>query len=1124
MLRGTRVAKAYIDAVVNGEGINEDLVDAVASAGPGVEKAGDEHGKAYGEHFGDSLNVQFSHAASSAGDELNRRLSDAGEDGGKDYGDNFEKSLKRMSKRIGERVGDRVGAAMAERLEESFAGLIDVFEERLAKMQVSGNRGASGRDNDVLGDKIGVLLGAGSRNNFLNLFGKSMGNIVNLTTRAATAAKTLFTTFSKGFTQAAEGASFFQKSLSGFSAVGAGAGGGISKMLSSLVASGPAAAAAIGAIVVAMSALVSVVSALLALLTALISTIVSGLVGAFTVLGGAMGAVIAAAGLLTVAFTSMTDAQQKALGNAFRPLKAELTGIGQIMIKEMVPAFAVWSRNLQEALLLAAPVAQVMGKAFARAGKIITSAFSGPGFARFAQTLTVFLPSIIRRLSSALGGFLNGMLGLFSAVMPFVRQFAVYLDGVAKAFSRWANSAQGQNAIVDFTKRALTSLRSLWNFVKEFVGFVTDILFSRAAQNAGNTIFDGLTQAFKGFRRSISNGDLEKWFSDAIKFAKSLKEFMKGLGDVIAALYNSGVLEAVGKLINFMGLALQAVATILGPLVDLIGFALPRALDIALGPMTILAKGVIALGDGVKWVLELLGRVPGAMANIPRSEGQSTASLANLLDPGGDLDLISLANAGGVGGPTQAPPADLNLPSLINTGTAALANTGLDLGGSGGAGGGGPKKFHNPLRQWALSLIKEGPTLAAQIKKALTLINKQVAAAIQSVAQGSDAGQVRSALASMIQNISSSAQSTVSAAREALNSAALNLANATSKASMQRALNQVRKSQQDLANALKNQKRIEAVAKLLSKQRDFNESRVQRLLDGLKVQNATLADFALARQRLAVQIEKANQKLQEAIQIRANFRTQVAESIKAFGALTTAQAQTIDGVEQALTHSDITSNLEDRLAKIRAFQANLRILLAQGLSNAAYKQIVDAGVETGSAFATALIEGGTGAVKNVNELVGQINATADALGLETSNRMYSAGVAAAQGLVDGLNSLSAQLNSAATKLGNAIANSIKNALGIKSPSRVLMDMMNDVGDGAVIGLDNQHSKVGQAAVRFSDQIAVSPEVAAWASRQGSSPTVSGNGDQRPIDLTIITPTEDPMAVAQEAINELTGRL
>jgi uncharacterized protein YlxW (UPF0749 family) len=133
-------------------------------------------------------------------------------------------------------------------------------------------------------------------------------------------------------------------------------------------------------------------------------------------------------------------------------------------------------------------------------------------------------------------------------------------------------------------------------------------------------------------------------------------------------------------------------------------------------------------------------------------------------------------------------------------------------------------------------------------------------------------------------------------------------------------------------------------------------------------------------------------------------------------------------------------------------------------------------------------------------------------------------VDAAQGLVDGLTSMSEQLDTAATRLGETIANAVKRSLGIASPSRVMRGMMGNVGDGVVLGLDDQGAKVDAAAVNLANRVAVSPEVAQYAARQGEDP-VSGNGkDPRFRDLIIQTPTEDPEAVAMEVLNEVTGRL
>lgn len=129
---------------------------------------------------------------------------------------------------------------------------------------------------------------------------------------------------------------------------------------------------------------------------------------------------------------------------------------------------------------------------------------------------------------------------------------------------------------------------------------------------------------------------------------------------------------------------------------------------------------------------------------------------------------------------------------------------------------------------------------------------------------------------------------------------------------------------------------------------------------------------------------------------------------------------------------------------------------------------------------------------------------------------------AARGLVDGLTSLSKELDAAAARLGDSIARAIRRQLGIKSPSTVLMGDMDYVGDGAVIGLGRQESKVTEASEKFASYIR--PNLTAPASAVASSSGgVSGNGGITN-NWHITTPTENPKAVAWEMMDEMVGRL
>lgn len=1201
MRKGTNVGKAYVEASVDGSGINEDIVNSVEEAGPGVEKAGEDHGEKYSDGFfgrlqkkidesgiGKRLASKFGAGDSgeAAGENFLSRFTDKierddgstlkkalaritkeidGEDSGRVFSDGFYLSIqkkfgphiatlltdkmeaagalsgKAFRDKFGSsldddalaRVGDRLGTKVGNRLSDSLAkaitkggkdSLSDIVDRVLAEA-VSGNgSGRAGKADMAFGDRLGRLFGGGSRNNFLNTFGNSLGGLVKIADKVRGGVTSLFSTFAKGFSEAGEKATFLQKVMGGLTKTGSTAASGIGEAFSSLAASGPAAAVAVVVLVGALSALVSVVGALIGLVTALAATLASALVGALAVAGAGIAALVVAGGLLTAAFMSMTDAQKNALKADFRPLREEMIGIGQIIFKEMVPALGVMSENLQKALYLVTPLASVMGQAFGQAGKILTESFSGPGFQAFYDALGVNLPGIVTNLSSALGQFLNGLLGLFSVILPYVLQFSQYLNNVATDFANFANSAEGRNKIKDFVDRAVVSLISLWGAVQQVFGFISDLLFSPQAQEAGNTIFDGIASTFAHLRdviaQAAADGSLKKFFDDAIEFGGQLWSVVEALVNVFMSLYNSGVLQGVGQGMGALAGAMNYLAEVLRPLVAVIGFTLPKSMGVLNRTMSILSGSAKGLGGIIRSLSDRVG-----LTSPQRNASGAWLSLNGVLSrtANGYLSLAQAAAAANLtvaGGNDLAKPVPRktpSLPSLQLSGASALGMTDIPKPKA-------PKQYQNPYEAYANSLIKQGPSVRTQIAQALASLQKQVVLAFADAAKADTAAEARKGLSDIGKALVAQGKTLVDSAQQAINSAASQLASASSASDAARALAAVKRAQKDMAAAIAASKRLRKAQQLIAKQNVVSDVRVDKLLAGLKSKNATLADYAVAREKVAGLIKDANDKLTAAVALRTDFAKAVTDSVKSFGALTQAQAQTLNGVQQDLTAADITSTLQDRLDRIRAFQNNLLLLRAQGLSDAAYKQIVDAGVDGGSAYAQALIDGGLGSIQEVNSLVGQIDNLAATLGQQTSASLYDAGVNAAQGLIDGLTSLQAQINAAGDALGKTIALAIKKALGIHSPSTVLYAMMDDVGDGAVNGLDDQHSKLIAASKRFSDVIEVSPDAAARAGSP-AAPGVSGNNDDpRFRDLIIQTPTEDPEAVARETLNELVGRL
>lgn len=1013
-----------------------------------------------------------------------------------------------------------------------------------------------------LGSRVGSLLGAGSRSNILNTLGKTTGALIDSLTKLQSVASSVFDVMKNGFEQTEEGA--------------AGAGGGISKILTGLLADGPAAAAVIVVIGLAMIVLVSIVNGLLAALTAMLSTITSGLVGALAVGAAGFIALGAAAGLAALAFMSMTNTQKDALTSAFKPLHEEAIGLGQVMITQMVPAFAEWSRNLQIALAYAQPLAAVMGGTFARAGDILTKSLSGPGIQLLIQSLSVYLPSIVTNLSRALGQFLNGLGGLFAAIMPFVQQFAVYLDRVATTFANWATSATGQNSIVDFISRALISLHSLWDLLGAVGGLLAAVLFSSQGQSAGNSIFDSLTNSVKKFTNYLQQDNhLDKWFAEGVTFAKSLGDAIVDVVTIIQSLNNSHVLDGISKVVDIGTGAVNEWSRLPGVLQDII-FPLKGVSDLISGIAKV--AGFLGIGGG------------GSSTPTPDPNAASTGGLSDLLGAplgltGDQLDKKAAKNNLAIQSKT---PSSLQkildslqkiLDSLQGKGSAAMQDT------SPAKGQLTPAQLA-AYQAYANSIIKNGVTGAATIRNALNTSNKTITNALNS-AQKSFGNALRSAanstdsatLGTTLNNLVATQNATikntittlktnsanlVSTAQQNVNTAAESLANLTTGATQKQAdaaLAALAKAQSQLTQAKKAQGTINSQAKsmqagikaanaLVKAQSVLDPTVAAALANGLKIQNATLADYANARSQIATRLTAATAQLKTAQDTLTQYMTSVVASIKTYGAITSAQAQVVNGVTQALTASDVTANLQTKLTQIQKFQSDLSVLLSEGLSNDAYKQLVDAGVDGGSATAAALVAGGSGAVQQVNSLTSQIGAAANQLGTQSSDRLYQAGVTAAQALVNGLKSTDATLaaqakkltddmadgitaglqdqknlnkiSKAARKMAKVIEDAMNAQLDSHSPSRVMIRNMENVGDGVVAGLGNQHGKVSNAASALSSKISVSPEVAAYASHRGTPATTPVNTGHD-IDVVVNT-TSDPEAVAHEVLNEIIGRL
>ncbi len=261
-----------------------------------------------------------------------------------------------------------------------------------------------------------------------------------------------------------------------------------------------------------------------------------------------------------------------------------------------------------------------------------------------------------------------------------------------------------------------------------------------------------------------------------------------------------------------------------------------------------------------------------------------------------------------------------------------------------------------------------------------------------------------------------------------------------------------------------------------------------RLKKSSKIEKVTLADLAKARDVLTGRLEKAKSKLADAIALRDDFKASVVDSVKSFTSLMGAQAkQLTNGYEAALTSSDITAHMRDRLAQTRKFTTNMAVLLKRGLNKSTYEELIRQGPEAAGAYAQALVNGGRSAVGEVNSLTAQIDKAATGLGSTSSQVLYQAGVDAARGVVEGIKSQIEKIDAAADQVAKSLVKAVKKALGIASPSRVLAQIGRFATAGFGIGVGDRRagaSVIGAAkslanrtAVAFNDAAVLTPTLA-----------------------------------------------
>lgn len=229
----------------------------------------------------------------------------------------------------------------------------------------------------------------------------------------------------------------------------------------------------------------------------------------------------------------------------------------------------------------------------------------------------------------------------------------------------------------------------------------------------------------------------------------------------------------------------------------------------------------------------------------------------------------------------------------------------------------------------------------------------------------------------------------------------------------------------------------------------------------IKKQTNKLVSIAKQRDTIVAKLKDANKKLSDLTKESKKYAEDAAKTITDYASVTNLQGTT------NLKASDIDTYLQQRVKAIKTFQTNIAKLRKKGVNKNIIEDILNAGVDGGSAYAKALAGADSKTITSINKTQKYIETASKSMGTAAANAMYGAGINAAKGLIKGLQSQQKALNKQADKIGASIVKAIKKKLKIHSPSRTLRDEVGQyIPLGIVEGINSKISDIQQASDRM----------------------------------------------------------
>ncbi|CAC7442725.1 TPA: terminase [Staphylococcus aureus] len=318
-----------------------------------------------------------------------------------------------------------------------------------------------------------------------------------------------------------------------------------------------------GLMIASIQALIPVIAGLVPAIMAVLNAVgvlgggVIGLAGAFSVAG------VGAVGFGAMAITALkmvkdgTLAVTKEVQN-FRDASDQLKTTWQDIVKEnqasIFNAMSAGIRGVTSAMSQLKPfLSEVSMLVEANAREFENWVKHSETAKKAFEALNSIGGAIFGDLLNAAGRFGDGLVNIFTQLMPLFKFVSQGLQNMSIAFQNWANSVAGQNAIKAFIDYTTTNLPKIGQIFGNVFAGIGNLMIA-FAQNSSN-IFDWLVKLTSQFRAWSEQVGQSQGFKDFISYVQENgPTIMQLIGNIVKALVAFGTAMApiASKLLDFI--------------------------------------------------------------------------------------------------------------------------------------------------------------------------------------------------------------------------------------------------------------------------------------------------------------------------------------------------------------------------------------------------------------------------------------------------------------------------------------------------------------------------------------------------------------------------------------------